>query len=442
MANFLDIVTILRRYLRDPDAAIWDSEMLGLYWNQAQIDVAQKIQYIQRARSLRYPSQYSIVYFFEWEYQHIEGDILPVLNYAQTLQQLTGGAIITYPWETTYWASTVDYLTSVSGSVITSTMGQPIEAVGQTALVGAAVDEGYRIIHPWEAYYGTPSDTLKVKLHDKIESIRYAAFDEETITGISQRELAVKDPYYKITKGSPLNYYFPDHYHNELCLYPQPTITLDDGDTLPSSGLLDDTTPVYTDYAYLHDWEYSSSHAGTSVYQFGHEYSTTYIYLYDWEYEQLAGYETSSREINSYEYMRWWETEGVGGVPGLGDSYVDERDTGLATDSIGTTNQLFLVYDCLPDDVDDYADTIEDWPQYMLKTIIAATLERCYSADTDGFIPSLRDFWKMRKEIGIKAINIFRRMKSSDRTYRLGSNTNIGERKYPRLPWGNQINYT
>jgi hypothetical protein len=405
LANFLDQITIIRRFLRDPDALIWDSEQLCIYWNEAQVEIAQKVSYLQRARSLRYPSQYTIVYFYPWEYQYTEGDRMPVLQYAQTMQQLSGGVIVMYPWEASY---DYDY-------------AEP-------------ADDGYRNMHQWEAYYGLPADPPHIALHDRIQTVKYVAFDEKTITGISERELAIGDGGYRTVQGDPMYYYFPDHFHNQMILYPRPSITLDDDDTLPPSGLLADTVSVYTDKAYTQDWEYDNSHAGTSVYQFGHEYSTS-VYLYDWEYQQLNGDSASGTESDDYIYMRYWEYTGEGGIPGLAPETADEQDTGLATDNIGTEGQLFLVYDYLPTDVEDYSDDITDWPPYMFKTIISGVLERAYGANTDGCIPSLRDFWKMRKEIGIKAINIFRRLRSRDRDYRLGGSERFDRQSsHPRLP--------
>jgi hypothetical protein len=421
LANFLDQITVIRRFLRDPDALIWDSEQLAIYWNEAQIEIAQKIGYLQRARSLRYPSEYTIIYLYNWEYEYTQGDNSPVLQYAQDLQNFTGGAVIIYPWEAAY-----DHDSS------------------QTT------DDGYRSTQPWESAYGFTAEPPWVQLHNRLQTVRFVAFDEDTITGVSERQLAMQDGAYKTVQGEPCYYYFPDHYHNRMLLYPRPTITIIDADegtevyltdqlgniitTQTGDGIVVNTIPDYEELAYLYDWEFSE-YSELNGYQFGHKYSTTYVYTYDWEYYQLNGDPVGVEEPRPYVYMRYWEYYGEGGIVSFYPATVDESDTGLSLDTIDTDNQLFIVYDYLPEDVEDYADDITDWPPYMFKCIIAGTLERAYGANTDGYIPSLRDFWKMRKEISIKAINIFRRLRSRDRDYRLGGSGRWeGQSSHPRLP--------
>ena len=56
----------------------------------------------------------------------------------------------------------------------------------------------------------------------------------------------------------------------------------------------------------------------------------------------------------------------------------------------------------------------------MLPVIEYATLERCFGADTDGYIPSLKGYWANRKKIGIEAIKLFKNMRTTDRDYRMG----------------------
>lgn len=425
----------IRRFLRDPDALIWDNEQLCQCWNEAQVEIAQKTGYLTRARSVRYPSQYTVSYMFDFEYENTPGDNPLPLRVSQSIQNLTNGTVIIYPWEAAY-----DHTDN------------------------NLPDDGYRIMHLWEAKYATSAnppygvgDPPWVQLSGRIQAVKYAAFDEDTIEPIYERTLALYDGAWRTHKGDAQHYYFSDRYHNRLFLYPQPDITLDDdptatqylivsqdGDTIETQSgdsLAVSLFTVFNDYTYTYDWEEDNSHAGVDPLQLGHEYqasnssTVSYIYTYDWEYLQLNGDTVSGDDPDTYVYMRYWEYYGEGAVLSFWPAVTNEYDTGASTDLLGTDGQLFLVYDYLPDDVEDYAEEITDWPPYMYKAIISGVLERAYGANTDGFIPSLRDFWKMRKESCIRAINILKRMKSKDRDYRLGgANQYKGRSTHPRLP--------
>lgn len=334
--NFYDMLTKLRRYLRDPDGLIWDVEQLRIYWDDAQIEVAQKINYIERAHSYRYPPSYTWSYMRDWEYQYTDGDKIQCLSMWDQ-----GRMVICYPWESVYWMTS-----------------------SQTP------DDGYRFTHPFESVYGSPADVVKMPLHAQFISSKYVAWDEETITPQEERIIARNDPFYKTRSGSPVSFYLPDKEHNQVVLYPRPSSTTwseDDRRVSESTGL-DDT-------------------GGLEVY-----------------------------------------TE---------DEY-DETDYGLIIETIETSGHLFMVFTSMPDPISmDYEDPLDTWwPQYMLKTIAYAVLERSYGANTDGFIPSLRDYWKMRKDISIKAIKEFKSMKQQDRDYRLGGFTSKSQRSRLRLPSG------
>ena len=99
-------------------------------------------------------------------------------------------------------------------------------------------------------------------------------------------------------------------------------------------------------------------------------------------------------------------------------------DTGFITATIDAAGAVLMIYERLAYDVESDTDTWDDeldLPEFILHYIEAATLERAFSADTDGFIPSLRDFWKLRKEIGINAMKTYKRNRSKNRDYVIGS---------------------
>jgi len=124
-----------------------------------------------------------------------------------------------------------------------------------------------------------------------------------------------------------------------------------------------------------------------------------------------------------------------GGINSSAEAWLDESDYGLVTDIVNTEDALFTVYSAQPDEIEETTDE-GSFPDYLTKYIEYATLERAYGADTDGFIPSLRDYWKLRKEIGLKALARFQRMMLGDRDYRLGGQPQPTNSKRLRLPNG------
>lgn len=118
--------------------------------------------------------------------------------------------------------------------------------------------------------------------------------------------------------------------------------------------------------------------------------------------------------------------EDGGGIISSDEVWMDEADIGIMTDEINQVDAFVMVYQAQPNEITDTVDDI-DWQPWQVKYIEYATLERAYGADTDGFIPSLRDYWKQRKDLGINALKKFKRMTLTDRDYCLG-----GPKKLPR----------
>lgn len=125
--------------------------------------------------------------------------------------------------------------------------------------------------------------------------------------------------------------------------------------------------------------------------------------------------------------------EDAGGISSSAETYLDEEDTGITTDIINISDAFFMVYDAQPTEIRETTDE-SDFEDYLTKYIEYAVLERAFGADTDGFIPSLRDYWKLRKEIGIKTIQRFKRNTLTDRNYRLGGNRHKPASTRLRLP--------
>lgn len=335
MSTFSEELTIIRRFLRDPDGAIWSDQDICTYWNDALLEMARKCGYEERAHSYKYPPEWTFSYMRDWEHTFAEGD-----RYQCLIPWQARNAVVCYPWEAGY------YLTNSS-----------------------VADDGYRFIHPWEAFYGSPADYVPVPFHVKFHKAKFIAYDEQGLMNADRKALAETDSHYRTASGTPVNYWRPDDFSNQLVIYPRPaSVTWDDG------GITRDPTEALTD---------------------------------------------------------------TGGIQSWDEAYLDEAGTGIITNTIDTENRLFMVFEAVPAEVPtDPGSWYQnmDWPGFLTKYVRYGTLERCFGADTDGFIPSLRDYWRLRKEVGIKAVKKFKALRQSDRTYRLGGGRAQVKSRHPRLP--------
>lgn len=329
--SFADELTIMRRFLRDPDGNIWSNTDILTYWNDAQREIAIKTGNIEKAEAYYWPPRWTTSHLYNWEYGYAEGDI-----YQALLPWEADDSIVCYPWEPAYWLGTAE-----------------------------PADDGYRFTHPWEGYHASPADVIAGPLHADLEDIIFLAYDQRGLEPMDRKRIAETDSSYKTAAGTPVGYWRPDASSRQLVMYPRPTNYTWDDDGIP----------------------------------------------YD-PYEALSD---------------------TGGLNTFSTDSVDYADGGLILDQVGTDDTLFILYRSAPQDVVDFTDEIDMAP-YLTKYIRYGCLERCLGADTDGFVPSLRDFWKQRKELGIRSIKRLDILKRSDREYRLGGNQPRGRSRHPRLP--------
>lgn len=116
-------------------------------------------------------------------------------------------------------------------------------------------------------------------------------------------------------------------------------------------------------------------------------------------------------------------------------SILGSQDTGLALDVVNLQGALLVIYDAIPYAIEATSDEIP-WPDWFVRYVEYGALERAFGADTDGFIPSLRDFWQKRKEAGLKILQRLKRMRVSDLEYRMGGPPRIPHSKGGSLPAG------
>lgn len=115
------------------------------------------------------------------------------------------------------------------------------------------------------------------------------------------------------------------------------------------------------------------------------------------------------------------------------DDRREGSDYGLVVESVDTRHSLFMVYEALPTEAT--LDNDSDFPPWAIHYIEAAVLERAYGADTDGFMPTMRDYWKLRKELGIEALKRIKTARTKDRDFLMGG-ARVSRSPGPRLPDG------
>ncbi len=98
-------------------------------------------------------------------------------------------------------------------------------------------------------------------------------------------------------------------------------------------------------------------------------------------------------------------------------SETDDLESGMPVDLIGTQNNVFMVYECSPTDM-QVADDESDFPEFILKYIRFGVIARAYGGNNDGKIKSLSEYWMSRYSIGIKAVKRYMLLKRQDRDYR------------------------
>lgn len=139
------------------------------------------------------------------------------------------------------------------------------------------------------------------------------------------------------------------------------------------------------------------------------------------------------RTTASWESKSSWTEFSADSLVAWTDSLTESMDHGLVLESVDTAGQLFLIFEALPTQAAEITDE-SDLPEWALAYVEAAVLEKVFGSDTDTYVPSLRDYWAQRKEVGLQVLRRHKQMKSADRTYQLGGKKLRKTWKGPRLP--------
>jgi len=238
-----------------------------------------------------------------------------------------------------------------------------------------ASDKGAHCTHPFEFFMGgSIGDIIPLQFPSGFHNCKFAWWDRDPIDFLTRKELQKDDDSWMTRSGEPIAYWRPDMLEDQFCLYP-----------VPSSIVWDDNDP---------------SEEGQILYG-------------------------DDDTLNS-EYGLIIDESGSLTMPG---------DNGIATDIVSPDDNALFVFSKVPEDMIDATDE-PDYPDYLQKYVEYGALEQLYAADTDGQIQSLRDYWKMRYDIGVKAVTQFMSFRYRDRDYRLTTRgvPRARTRRQPSLP--------
>jgi hypothetical protein len=242
-------------------------------------------------------------------------------------------------------------------------------------VAGTTSDLGGHFTHPWEAFIApwAVADEVWLRLPTGFERARFAYWDKEPIDPLTKKEIQRDDPSWQTRSGTPFGYYRPSTAEEVFCLYPRPDNPVwDDGEVDATGTVLFDDT------------------------------------------------DTEDSEYGTY---------------GQGESLIFDTDAGLTVQVLRADNNVLFIFAKTPTSLALDEDS-PDYPDHICKYVIPGVLELAYSANTDGRIKTLAEYWGYRKEVGYKVLEKYLRRRRTDRDYRLVTHGSPGgrTRREPRLP--------
>ena len=242
----------------------------------------------------------------------------------------------------------------------------------QTAGLDSDVsDYGCHFTQPFEAFMGeTPGEQIRMRFPAHMRNLKFIAYDEEPISHTTRKAVQSRDSAYLTTEGSPFAYYENDDLDGAYILYPRPAASF--ADELDGEG--------------------------------------------------VAFYATDDTE------------DVTTGTIATRTGSTDSDLLGASVDIIGTTDNVFMVFDVRPTDIVTTSDE-GVYPGFLQKYIRYGVVSQAYGGNNDGRIPSLAAYWGNRFQMGVEHIKKFVRNKTRDRDYRLTSGASARRTgRHPRLP--------
>jgi len=229
----------------------------------------------------------------------------------------------------------------------------------------------YAYTHAWEAFVGSPNKPPAVPFPDDFRNVKQMFHDKIPLMPIGSKSMQRDDPSWVTRSGVPLAYYVDSEIDNQFMLYGRPT------------------TITWTDRP--------TEDMVTSV-----EDDTT---------NEELGIQTISTNR----------------------SIVD--DDGITVSVVDTDDNILLMYDVAPPDIEGLSDD-GYVPPFLMKYVRHRVLELAYMANTDGRSGKLASYWSERNKLGIEMVKRFRnnRYKDMDRHLRTEKGTGSRRHKHPKLP--------
>lgn len=251
------------------------------------------------------------------------------------------------------------------------------EAQAEGLTTDSDSDFGEMYTHPWEAWLcpTTPAEPAPLWFPHDFHSEKLVAWDQKPIDFISFKEMQSRDASWRTREGQPQHWYRLDSLSNEFRLYPQASSP--DWDDI--TGSASEGTVLFTDFL------------------------------------------TESGELGILADIQSLEAS---------------ADVGGVTDTLRAEGNVLMIYNAKPRDVES-ADSENSYPDFLTKYIEYRAISQALAANTDGYIPSLVEYWNWRYETGVNLVRRYKMKRKQDRDYRLttkGVPGRSARHRHPRLP--------
>lgn len=182
----------IRRYLRDPNGNIWSDAFLRHLYNDVQSDFQLKTKVLEGVIAQRIPQTFHWSYQQEWEYRFLPDT---ESQFQQCLSE-HDETVFCHRWE-------------------------PQQITG---LAPDVADYGVHGTQAWEIYTSEISgDELRMRFPANFNSVKFIAYDEKPLLGMSRKQIQSTDPSWMMREGIPLAYYTQDQSTDTYGLYPRPS---------------------------------------------------------------------------------------------------------------------------------------------------------------------------------------------------------------------------
>jgi len=441
--NWSSHKTRVRRFLRDPDSRIWADAFLLRLFNDEQNDLQNEIGQVEDVRVVMIPSRMQSCYLYNWEWPH--NDNANGETFQPGYYNDTNTYVCTNIWEHEH----LDDLTPTTSSY------------------------GEFYTQPWEVWeISTPCEPPPVPFPNGFYRAKFVAWDRKPIEPTTRKELQDRDRTWKTRQGDPMFYYRDEELSNKHFLYPLPSsVTWSDyrlwTDLVVNGGFDDSGT-----WSLGTGWSISSGVASSDGSQSANSNLTQSAILTDavlyWTRYTVSGRTAGTITISvgsagagtarsaDGTYTEYIKCSGstdllltankdfVGNVDnvevravtlGVTSIDTDPDEAAYSTTALDVDDNLIVIFDKNTTDLSADTDS-SAFATFLHKYIEKGVIARAYGGNTDGRIPSLSEYWQMRKEVGVRAIKRYLAKRMSDRDYRLQPRNPMvsRSRRHPRLP--------